>query len=243
VKAKTVTKQRARPDARSGPMPGPNSAPGQQAADSSTAVPPNADQAEFADPESSVAELLADNIFKLPPYIRDVISARSSDLRRTKQFDKPYTDVLTCELPPHLQLLWPPMLLHEQRADDGHLLCSLSLMRRWLVAHALFFSRNRCSVWCMIALLPCRKRQEWTMNEHSSFVETWSAYILYDLPWKPEDSRIQDVFEGQWSRLRRGLLAIFRDSGCNHTDERIDKFKVLLEEYAESAEAVRTAWS
>jgi hypothetical protein len=40
------------------------------------------------------------------------------------------------------------------------------------------------------------------MNEHSSFVETWSAYILYDLPWRDEHSESQDVFEGQWSRLR-----------------------------------------
>jgi hypothetical protein len=96
---KTVMQQRARPAAR--PRPGPSSVPKKKAAGPSTDVTSDAEQSAPADPESSAAELLADNVFRLPAYIRDAISSRSSEVKMTKQFDMPYTDVLTCEVPSH----------------------------------------------------------------------------------------------------------------------------------------------
>lgn len=79
------------------------------------------------------------------------------------------------------------------------------------------------------------------MEEWLAFLETFSAYIFYKLPWKAEDKEIQAAFEEQWGNLRRGVLMAMRHRDESHTPERMREAEEHFERYARSAEMVRTA--
>ena len=79
------------------------------------------------------------------------------------------------------------------------------------------------------------------MEDWLAFIETFSPYIFYKLPWKPEDKHIQQAFETQWSHLRQGTLAIMRQHPGSHTAERMRQAEQHFEAYGASAEEVRAA--
>jgi len=71
-----------------------------------------------------------------------------------------------------------------------------------------------------------------------SFVETFSLFILHDLPWRAEDQEIKEVFVRMWTLLRTGVLYFMRFEEGQHTDDRILKAQKSLLDYAALAEKV-----
>ena len=43
------------------------------------------------------------------------------------------------------------------------------------------------------------------MEDWLAFVETFSPYLLFDLPWKPCDHEIKEKFEEQWASCVVGV--------------------------------------
>lgn len=79
------------------------------------------------------------------------------------------------------------------------------------------------------------------MEDWLAYVETFSAYLLFDLPWQAEHKKVQAVFEEQWSCLRRATLYALRHHGGQHTEERIAEAQRLFVKYGELVEQVLLA--
>lgn len=72
-----------------------------------------------------------------------------------------------------------------------------------------------------------------------TFIETCSPFLLFDLPWKPEDKEVQQMFERQWGRLRRAVLFCLRQQHAgHHSPARLKQAREDFEEYAFAAEEV-----
>ena len=76
------------------------------------------------------------------------------------------------------------------------------------------------------------------MEDWLAFIETYSPYLLFDLPWKVEDAGVQAVFEEQWGLLREGSLYVLRYHEGQHTSERMERARGLFEKYAVSVQQV-----
>lgn len=72
-----------------------------------------------------------------------------------------------------------------------------------------------------------------------AFTETFSLFVLHDLPWREEDSHLRQVFERLWSLLRTGVLYFMRFEEGQHTPDRILNAQKSLLEYGALAEKVR----
>lgn len=72
-----------------------------------------------------------------------------------------------------------------------------------------------------------------------AFLETFSLYLLHDLPWKPEDREVRLEFEKLWGHLRKGCLYFMRFVPGEHTWERILAAQRELLAYGKRAEEVR----
>ena len=72
-----------------------------------------------------------------------------------------------------------------------------------------------------------------------AFTETFSLYLLHDLPWQEGEEDIKDMFEKQWALLREGVLYFMRFEEGQHTSERILAAQKALVDYGKIAEEVR----
>lgn len=74
-----------------------------------------------------------------------------------------------------------------------------------------------------------------------AFVETFSLFVLHDLPWAEDGSEddIREVFESMWRDLRHGVMYFMRYDEGQHTPERILAAQNSLMSYAKQAEEVR----
>jgi len=73
-----------------------------------------------------------------------------------------------------------------------------------------------------------------------TFVETFSPFLLFRLPWKSEDKEVRDMFERQWGNLRKAVLFCLRHHPGQHTPAQLRKTKKQFEAYAFAAQEV---WS
>lgn len=71
-----------------------------------------------------------------------------------------------------------------------------------------------------------------------AFTETFSLFLLHDLPWQPEEHHIQTVFEEMWGHLRAGVLYFMRYEEGQHTVDGILAAQKELLKYAKLAEKV-----
>ena len=71
------------------------------------------------------------------------------------------------------------------------------------------------------------------------FTETFSLYLLHDLPWQEGEKDIRDMFEKQWALLREGVLYFTRFEEGQHTSERILAAQKALVDNGKIAEEVR----
>ena len=69
------------------------------------------------------------------------------------------------------------------------------------------------------------------MEEWLAFVETFSTYLLHELPWKVADIHVRDMFFQQWEHLRLGTLYFLRYHEGQHTEERIRSAQQHLLDY------------
>lgn len=76
------------------------------------------------------------------------------------------------------------------------------------------------------------------MEEWLAFTETFSLFLLHDLPWKAKESRLQKLFEEQWTLLRSSVLYFMKYQEGQHTKERILTAQKDLLKYGELAEKV-----
>lgn len=78
------------------------------------------------------------------------------------------------------------------------------------------------------------------MEEWLDFVETFSPYVLHDLPWKPEDKSLQDSFSSMWTHLRRSILICLRplNAGEGGHAAAVAEVKDQLQKYAWLAQKV-----
>lgn len=81
------------------------------------------------------------------------------------------------------------------------------------------------------------------MEDWMAFLETFSLYLLHDLPWKPEDREVRNKFERLWGHLRTGCLYFMRFVPGQHTWERILAAQEALLAYGKLAEEVRMSAS
>lgn len=74
-----------------------------------------------------------------------------------------------------------------------------------------------------------------------TFLETWSTYLLHDLPWDKtrEHSHLRHHFEGLWGDLRPGCLYFMRFMEGQHTWERILEAQKHLLSYGKRAQEVQ----
>ena len=76
------------------------------------------------------------------------------------------------------------------------------------------------------------------MEDWMAFAETFSLFLLHDLPWTDEDDEIREVFEDMWSNLRGALLYFMRYEEGQHTLPRILDAQKQLMAYGKRAEEV-----
>lgn len=71
-----------------------------------------------------------------------------------------------------------------------------------------------------------------------AFLETFSLYLLHDLPWKPGEKEVRMKFERLWGHLRKGCLHFMRFVPGQHTWERVLQAQEELLAYGKLAEEV-----
>lgn len=76
------------------------------------------------------------------------------------------------------------------------------------------------------------------MEDWLAFTETFSNYVLRDLPWKPEEVETKDLFVRQWTLLRHCVLYFLKYHEGQHTEERILQAQKDMLEYGRLAEEV-----
>lgn len=76
------------------------------------------------------------------------------------------------------------------------------------------------------------------MEEWLAFTETFSMFLLNDLPWKREHLHLKKVFDEQWSLLRSSVLYFMKWHAGQHTEERLVQAQKDLLEYGRLAEQV-----
>lgn len=72
-----------------------------------------------------------------------------------------------------------------------------------------------------------------------AFVDTFSLYVLHDLPWEEDEGEIRDLFEEMWTLLRAPCLYFMQFEEGQHTDDRILAAQKSLIDYGRRAEEVR----
>lgn len=77
------------------------------------------------------------------------------------------------------------------------------------------------------------------MEDWTAFTDCFSPFLLFDLPWLPEDAPLKAIFEAQWSKLRRATLFVMRHHEGQHTEERICEMETLMVDYGKSVVEVR----
>jgi hypothetical protein len=77
----------------------------------------------------------------------------------------------------------------------------------------------------------CRIRGYWTMEDWLAFVETFSPWLFYKLPWKKEDEETKISFEEQWKVLRQAILYAIRYAPGQHLSARITQCRQDFLEY------------
>lgn len=77
------------------------------------------------------------------------------------------------------------------------------------------------------------------MEDWMAFVETFSLYLLHDLPWEDDEGEIRDLFEEMWGLLRPACLYFMRYDDGQHTEPRILSAQALLLQYGRLVERVR----
>lgn len=87
--------------------------------------------------------------------------------------------------------------------------------------------------------LQCSNRGGFSMEAWLSFSETWSTFVLYDLPWRADEGDLRDEFLGQWEALRLGALHFLLFDRGQHTAEHIEAAATHLRAYAAMAQKVR----
>lgn len=88
----------------------------------------------------------------------------------------------------------------------------------------------------------CRYKSNWLMEDWMAFVETFSLFLLHDLPWDDdEDGEVREVFEDLWGKLRIGVLYFMRFEEGQHTAGRILEAQKSLLNYGKRAEEVRSS--
>lgn len=80
------------------------------------------------------------------------------------------------------------------------------------------------------------------MEEYLSFIDTFSAYVLYNLDWTGADCQkeAQQEFEAQWSLLRRATLYVMRHYEGQSTLQHITEGRNLFMAYGKRVEEVRS---
>lgn len=76
-----------------------------------------------------------------------------------------------------------------------------------------------------------------------AFVETFSLYLLHDLPWGDDEDDIRHLFEDMWGLLRPACLYFMRYEEGQHTEERIMAAQHLLIDYGKLVEEVSTPFT
>lgn len=71
-----------------------------------------------------------------------------------------------------------------------------------------------------------------------AFVETFSLYLLHDLPWEEDEQDVRDLFEEMWGLLRPACLYFMRFEDGQHTEDRILAAQDLLLHYGRLIERV-----
>lgn len=77
------------------------------------------------------------------------------------------------------------------------------------------------------------------MEEWLAFTETFSLFLLHDLPWKRQDLELKKAFDEQWTLLRSSVLYFMKWHDGQHTEERILQAQKDLLEYGRIVEKVR----
>lgn len=75
-----------------------------------------------------------------------------------------------------------------------------------------------------------------------AFLETFSLFLLHDLPWKREDKEVRLHFERLWGHLRKGCLHFMRFVPGQHSWEHILTAQSELLAYGKLAEEVCTPY-
>lgn len=87
--------------------------------------------------------------------------------------------------------------------------------------------------------LACRYRASWLMEDWMAFAETFSLFLLHDLPWTDDDDpEVREVFEELWRDLRHGIMYFMRFDEGQHNQERILQAQKSLINYGKRAEEV-----
>ena len=76
------------------------------------------------------------------------------------------------------------------------------------------------------------------MEEWLAFTETFSMFLLHDLPWKRKHLHLKKVFDEQWSLLLSSVLYFMKWHAGQHTEERLVQAQKDLLEYGRLVEQV-----
>ena len=80
------------------------------------------------------------------------------------------------------------------------------------------------------------------MEDWASFVDAFSVFLLFNLPWKDEDKELRGIFEAQWGLLRQATQTVTRYVVGQHTEERIRELEEQLVAYGKSVAKVWAAY-
>lgn len=74
------------------------------------------------------------------------------------------------------------------------------------------------------------------MEDFATFVEVLSPFLFFRLQWGPGYKTVKEMFERQWSALRRAVMCIIRPRGS--LDTVVREYRTEIKKYADEASKV-----
>lgn len=73
------------------------------------------------------------------------------------------------------------------------------------------------------------------MEDVMTFVDVFAPFLFFNLRWKPEDSHTKEMFNRQWSALRRSITAVLRPTASLSLSSQVSAYRRHIREYADAA--------
>ena len=73
------------------------------------------------------------------------------------------------------------------------------------------------------------------MEDFITFVDVFAPFLFFKLQWKPQDEGTMNMFNQQWSALRRAIMSCLRPDKSQSLMSQVKAYRSAIKTYSDAA--------